>query len=295
MSVSMDVIVRTMADTARAGALFSALDSIQTQVDVAARPIVVVNGPRADQAVLAALAKRPGILVHRIPEASAGCAMGKGRELVTAPYFGYLDDDDTFIEGALRQPLARISATPTCDVLVTNGLFVPRSGPSTEFTHMEYHVRDPLRGLLRENWLQPGGFIGRTATVEPRLVASDWSNMEWTKLALELCAAHKNIEFMDVPTVRYNDTPGSASKQRRQGEASVQLWQWVAADKRFDSDIRRGARHNRARTLHNMAWQCWLDGERRKAWLYHLASLRSRQLLRYAAFTRKLVFGGKRP
>lgn len=289
MTASIDVIVRTMADRGRAASLFAALDSIQSQTGVVARPIVVVNGQRANDGVLAALAERSGISVHRIPEASAAYARWEGRTRVTAPYFGYLDDDDTLIKATLKPALDLIDAAPACDVLVSNGYFMSRNRSPVKFTHMEYHEHDPARGLLRESWLQPGAFVCRTATVGRSLVGSDWNNMEWTRLAFELCAANKNIVFVDMPTVCYNDTPDSLSKQRAQGEASVRLWRCVGADMRFARDVRDGAKANHARALHSMAWQCWLDGDRRRAWSYHIASLRSRQAFKYLAFTRKLL------
>lgn len=290
MAIAIDIVVRTMADAARGKGLFTALDSIQNQTGVAARPIVVVNGPHTDDAVLAALAQRPGIKVHQISEASAGRAMAIGRDLVTAPYFGYLDDDDTLIDGSLQQPLERIDTTPTCDVMVTNGYFAKRDGSLTEFTHMQWHVTSQLQGLLRESWLQPGAFICRTATVAPGLFKSMWGNMEWTMLAFELCATGKRLEFLDIPTVRYNDSPRSLSKNGAQGEASVRLWRVVANDARFTHDVRAGARRNLCRALHNVAWEYHCAGHYRIAWSYHLASLCSRQALKYILFSRKLIF-----
>jgi len=51
LMLSLDVVVRTLADSQRSGALFRALDSIQSQCAVSARPIVVVNGDRYDPQV----------------------------------------------------------------------------------------------------------------------------------------------------------------------------------------------------------------------------------------------------
>lgn len=294
MTISIDVIVRTMANRARANALFRALDSIQDQAGVSARPIVVVNGQRTDGTVLTALAKRPAILLRRIPEASPGRAMAEGRKLVAAPYFGYLDDDDTLVASSLRMPLEWIDTHATCDVLVTNGRFVKANGTSYDSTHIADHINDATMGLLRECWLSPGAFICRTKSMPVSLLDLEWNNLEWTRLAFELCALGKRINFFDIQTVRYNDTPGSTSKQLAQDEASIRLWKWVGNDARFSRATRRGARRNYAHALHDMAWKYSQGGYNRQAWTCHFASLRSLQMLKYLAFTRKLIFPNKR-
>lgn len=288
MSPVIDVIVRTLADAPRAKGLFRALDSIQ-DLHVPARPIVVVNGTYFDKATMITLERRPGIFLYRERHASARLARAAGRLLATARYFAYLDDDDELIKGSLLEPLNWLESHKDCDVLVSNGYFVRDGEPLMKFTHMADHIAHPSLSLLGESWLQPGAFICRTKTVPYRLFASKWSNLEWTHLAFELCAEHKKIHFMDIPTVRYNDTPGSMSKDMRQNEAALDLLYEISHDARMDLEVRQSARRKYLRSLHDLAWEYWRHGNHQRAWRCHLASLQLPYTLKYLLFTRKLI------
>jgi hypothetical protein len=290
MDPILDVIVRTLADAPRAKLLLRALDSIQGPAGVPARPIVVVNGDRADPAVLAELARRPGILAHRLQQASAGLARAAGRRLVTAPYFAYLDDDDELIAGSLRAPLAWLAEHPDCDVLVNNGFFVSADGTRKESTHIARHVGDPVASLLTECWLSPGASLFRSAAIGIDVLDSNWSHQEWTHLAFELCARHARVHFMDVATVLYHDTPGSMSKDGQQLESELGLLRLVRRDTRFEPGVRAMAARKYLRTLHNQAISHWRQGRGVRAWQCHLGSMRPPNTLRYLLFSRKLLW-----
>lgn len=295
MSLSVDVIVRTLADPPRSKLLFRALDSIQDQGGVRARPVVIVNGQKFDVATLEALKKRPGILLHQERQASAGQAMVAGRNLVMAPFFSYLDDDDELIEGSLLEPLRWFDGHPQCDVLINNGFFVKAGGAMSESTHLAIHVGDPAMGLLKECWLSPGACLFRTVSVPGNMLRPEWDHLEWTHLAFELCAERKRLHFMDVATVRYFDTPGSLSKQMKHHEAALDLLLHVKRDGRLDLAVRRQADRKYLRALHNLAATYWRHGRYLQAWYRHLGSLRPPQTLEYLLFTRKLLwpFGGR--
>lgn len=295
MSLSLDVIVRTLADPPRSTLLFRALDSIQNQSGVTARPIVVVNGQKFDVATLEALKKRPGILLHQEREASAGQAMVAGRNLVAAPFFSYLDDDDELIEGSLLEPMRWLDSHPESDVLINNGYFVKSDGTMSESTHLDTHVGDPVMGLLKECWLSPGACLFRTASVPNGMLSAEWDHLEWTHLAFELCAERKRLHFLDVATVRYSDTPGSLSKQMKHHEAALDLLRQVKRDSRLDRAVRRQAHRKYLRVLHDLAMTYWRRGRYVEAWYRHLGSLRPPQTFEYLLFTRKLLwpFGGR--
>lgn len=295
MSIALDVIVRTLADAPRSELLFRALDSIQSQSGVTARPIVVVNGQRFDAATLAALKSRPGILLHHEQQASAGLAQVVGRKLVTAPFFSYLDDDDELIADSLTNPMRWLEDHPDCDVLINNGYFVKESGVLLESTHIASHIAQPAVTLLDECWLSPGACIFRTGNISFDMLNADWSHLEWTRLAFELCAHCKRLHFMDVKTVRYNDTTGSLSKQLLHQEAALGLLQEVRRDARLQPAVRREAYQKYLRTLHNLATFYWRHGQVSNAWRCHLGSLRPPHTFRYLLFSRKLMwpFGGR--
>lgn len=293
--LSLDVVVRTLADVQRSRLLFRALDSIQNQTGVAARPIVVVNGQAYDRATMEALQKRPGILLHHLSQASAGLALAAGRKLVMAPFFSYLDDDDELIAGSLLEPMGWLDDHPDCDVLVDNGYFVRAGGVLVESAHLADHVGWPAMGLLGECWLSPGAFIFRTASIPFDMMNAGWSHQEWTYLAFELCAAHKRLHFMDVPTVYYHDTPGSLSKQVRHYEVALDLLRQVRQDARLDPEVRREADRKYLHALHNLAARYWKLGQYGRAWRCHLGSLRPPQTFKYLLFSRKLLWpkGGR--
>jgi hypothetical protein len=290
MSLSVDVIVRTLADAARSKLLFRALDSIQGQGEITARPIVIVNGQRFSGETLDALRRRTGIILHQEPQASMRVARAAGRKLVTASFFAYLDDDDELIADALAPPLEWLESHPACDVLVNNGYFVSPDGAERESTHIAAHVDDPVMGLLDECWLSPGASLFRTASIPAEMLDADWSHLEWTHLAFELCAEHKRLHFMDIKTVRYNDTPGSMSKQLRHHEAALDLLQVVRCDARLPVEVRREADRKYSRTLHNLVMAYWEQGNHARAWHCHLQSLRPPNTLKYLLFSRKLLW-----
>lgn len=296
MPLSLDVIVRTRADSSRSRSLIRALDSIQKQGGMTARPIVVVNGQRFDDATLEVLRNRPGILLHQEQQASVGRALAEGRKLVTAPFFSCLDDDDELIADALAKPLEWLASHPNCDVLINNGFFVGAGGELRESTHIATHIADPATGLLKECWLSPGACLFRTASIPERMLRAEWSQLEWTRLAFELCAEHKGLHFMDTATVRYYDTPGSMSKQVQHHEAALDLLRDVRCDTRLDPAVRRQADQKYLRVLHNLAITYWQRGQYRRAWRRHLGSLRPPQTLKYLLFSRKLLwpFGSRK-
>lgn len=292
MSHSVDVIVRTLADHSRSKLLFRALDSIQNQNGVTTRPIVVVNGQVFDEETLQALNNRAGILVHQEQQASVGGARTAGRKLVTAPFFAYLDDDDELIADSLAGPLEWLERHPECDVLISNGYFVKENGASSALIQIADHERlgQPALSLLQESWLHPGAFIGRTATISTSMLDPQWSNMEWTHLAFELCAEGKRLHFMDVPMMRYYDTPGSTSKLVKHHEAELELLEQVKHDARLAPEVRRAANRKYLRVLHNLSMKYWKQGDHQRAWRCHLGSLHLPYTLKYLLFSRKLVW-----
>ena len=296
MSLSVDVIVRTLADPARSKLLFRALDSIQNQDGVKARPIVVVNGQLFDKAILEALKNRPGILVHQEKQASMRVARAAGRNLVTATFFSYLDDDDELIAGSLAGPMEWLESHPECDVLINNGYFIKAGGALIESTHIATHVSDPAMGLLKECWLSPGASLFRTASISAHTLNAKWSHLEWTHLAFDLCAQRKRLHFIDTATVRYNDTPHSMSKQVQHHEAALDLLRLVRSDIRLDKEVRRQADRKYLRVLHNLAMTDWERGEYLRAWRRHLGSMRPPHTFKYLLFSRKLLwpFGRRR-
>jgi hypothetical protein len=289
MSIALDVIVRTQADASRSDLLFRALDSIQSQQGVEARPIVVVNGQNFDSATMASLQSRAGIVLHHEQRASAGLALVVGRQLVEAPFFSYLDDDDELIPGSLAEPMRWFHEHQECDVLVNNGYY-KRLGKLVKSSQLADQNGDPALALSNECWLSPGAFLCRTASVPASMLSVERGQLEWTYLAFELCAEHKRVDFMDVPTVRYLELPGSLSKQPQHREAALELLRGIYHDTRHSPKVRHSAYRKYLRTLHNLALEYWNRGQHGKAWRCHLNSLLPPYTLRYLLFSRKLLW-----
>ena len=294
LMLALDVAVRTLADVQRSELLFRALDSIQDQSLISARPIVVVNGNRYDPHTLTKLERRPGIVLHRLQQASTGNALAEGRRLVTAAYFAYLDDDDVFLPDSLLEPLKWMAGHSDCDVLISNGYFVKSDGTLSEFIHISDHIRidQPALSLLDDGWLAPGTSVFRTKSIPEDMLDSRWVQMEWTRLAFDICAAKKRIHFMKIPTALYYDTPGSMSKNAAHQEAALDLMRSIRSDPRMSREVRTKADKKYHNALHIAAARCGTKGDFRRAWRYQLASMRAPYTFKYFLFSCKLLWPG---
>lgn len=282
----LEVIVRTLANTSRANLLYRAIGSIRNQHGINVRAIVVVNGQKFDGAVLNTLKGMPDIILHQEHQASASLARNVGRQLVTAPYFMYLDDDDQLIEDSIFPSVRWLRLNPDDDLIITNGFF----SDGSQCTDINKHVTHPLLTLLDENWLQTGAAIFRSSSIDESLVCSEWSHMEWTHMAFEICANNKKIHFMDIPTVRISDTPNSMSKHPQQLQTTLELMRQIRFDSRFGRAIRRKALRKHLCILHDAAESYRSQGDYARAWQCHLQSLRPPTTLRHIMYSRKLIW-----
>lgn len=290
----IDVIVRTLLSKTREREIMRALDSIQNLPSMQARPIVVVNGDHYDRPLLDMLQQRPGIVLHYQPDASAGRAIATGRRLVTAPYFMYLDDDDQLVAAGMKSLSTYVFNHFDWDVLITNGYFC-RSGESRPmYLDLKSHAIHPLRSLLSESWVCAGATIFRSESISADFLDMERNHQEWTYIAFRLVMEEKRIAFMDAPTVVYHDTGGSASKLIEHQEEALSLLEQMSADSRVDGETRSLMERKYRNMLHVIALQYWRQGDRRKAWIYHLRSMRQPFTFKYLLFSRKLLIPVRR-
>lgn len=285
----VDVVIRTLALETRERELLRALDGIQSQSYLAARPIVIVNGERYHPPLVKALQQRPGILFHYEREASAGRALAVGRNLVTAPYFMYLDDDDELVERGLQQLASHLAANSDWDVLITNGYFSSNADFRPMYLDLAAHAFHPLRGLFAECWLCPGASIFRTESISTEFLDVKRDYHEWTYIAFLLAVEGKRINFLDVATVTYYNTQESASKSFEYEEAALELLDTMKADRRLDNETLAIMERKYRNVLHTLASKYWRRGAHRKAWHYHLRSMRPPFTFKYLLFSRKLL------
>ncbi len=227
----VDVVIRTLALEVRERELLRALDGIQRQSHLNARPIVIVNGERYHPPLVNALRQRPGVLVHYEREASAGHALAVGRSLVTAPYFMFLDDDDELVEQGLQRLASHLAENLDWDVLITNGYFSSNAALRPMYLDLAAHAVHPLRGLFAECWLCPGASIFKTESISTQFLDVKRDYHEWTYIAFLLAVEGKRISFLDVATVTYHNTHESASKSFEYEEAALDLLDAMKGDR----------------------------------------------------------------
>ena len=285
---AISIIVPTLARAQRAALLRGALSSVRRQSGVRTTPIVVVNGPWRDPALVASLEDEFGFRAVVTEEADLPAALQLGRARVETAYFAELDDDDELLPGALALRLQKIEEHPRADVVITNGILRGLSTERLLFDVAEVLSRDPLRALLRLNWLAPGGALFRTAGVGPDLFAGIPHHAEWTYVATRLCLSCR-IRFLDDVTFLYRH--GSPFALTRTPEYVTGAP--AAIERLLELDLpawaRRGFERKHRQACHHAADVYRLSGDLRMAWRWHWRSLRGRGGWRHLAFTQHLL------
>jgi len=285
----VSVIVPTEAHVSRAASLVRAIDSILTQRNVQATPIVVVNGLRRDPQIVLHLMNRRGIRMLYLPEGSLPTALRVGRALVDTPCFSVLDDDDELLPDALYLRVRALNEDKRAGAIVTNG-FVDVGGSRTlnidEFTGFE---ANPLAAFVRRHWLPPCAGLFRTEAVGPGFFERIPAYLEWTYLAVCI-ALHCRIRFVPRPTFVYHaDTPRSLSKSRSYILAQpAGLLRVLELD--LPADIRAHFETRLTKAHHEISVMELGEGRRREAWRWHVKSLVGRRGWQHALYTRRLIF-----
>lgn len=290
---TISVLVPTLAVANRAAPIRRALASIRNQRGVRAVPIVVVNGPDRDPALVRELKADATLRVLELPEASIPAAFAAGRAAVDTATFSALDDDDVLLPDALQGRSAALEQTPHLEAVVSNGFRRDARGDTVHVTDTEAVRRRPLEALLRANWLLPGSWLCRTEALPPSFFAAMPRYLECTYLAVRLASGGRML-FLDEPTVAwYTDNPESASKS-----PGFQLGEVAGLREilklSLPSDFRAGMERKVAEAAHSLASRRLSEGKRTEAWRWHLASLRERGGLRYLFYTRHLLLPRKR-
>lgn len=282
-------IIATTCESRRAAVLRRAIESVEAQREVAVELLLIANGPRVDESLLAELTTRDGIRIHRVAEAGYSNALRVGREITTCEFFGFLDDDDELLPGALAARVATLRADSGAAAVVSAGL-VERGGRHIPYPYRGLPLgRDPLVELFRENWL-PSGCAGlfRLAAVTTQHIAQIRPYREWTSLAFALLASGFRFAFLAEPGYRTYDTPESMMKEPEYLEVELPMLEGmlVAAPSR---SVARAIRRQLVAAHHVRAEHRLHSGEVSAAWRSHLRSLRWPGTLRYLPFTRRLI------
>ncbi|HLX29130.1 MAG TPA: glycosyltransferase family 2 protein [Casimicrobiaceae bacterium] len=285
MEGPVDVLIRTAGG--RPALLARAIASVVAQQCVSARAIVVAVGGAPDPAREAASGER--LTVHRLGHsASPGRALGLARQLVEAPFYAFLDDDDELLPNALSIRLKRL-VDEGADAVVTTGYWI---SPETQRIHIPdigRHQDDLLGGIIERCWLASCGGLFRTSSVGARHFDNLPDLCEWTCVAFRLALAGAKLRLLDVPTYNVHDTAGSLSKSDAFEDATLRLLAAMRAE-RLPSSVREKLERKYRAALHDAAERYRRARNLRKAWHCHLRSIKPPHTLRYGAYTRKLLW-----
>lgn len=283
--MTVTVIIPTLAN--RPEELERALQSIISQRDIDATPLVVVNGRRYDPDLVNRLRQRPGIRFHQIETASVSRARFEGRRQVETTYFAFLDDDDELLPEALSLRYNAF-ADHKSDVVVTNGYRQKGQKREVIFPKFGHDLNDPARGLLEENWLASAGGLFRTETVNDHHFEGLPDFLEMTFLAFKM-AHHLTITRLDIPTfvIHAGAADQASASWRYYQEVPKILRQMQELTPRGDLRVR--LRQKQAAALHEASVKALQNKDKLSAWKYHLRSLTTGNGLRYFPYTRHIV------
>lgn len=289
---TITVVIATTCEARRADAIRRAVRSVETQAGVDVELVLVVNGNRFDQALANELQDHPQIALHYREEPSYPAAVSHGRSLVTTEFFAFLDDDDEFLPGALLTRVTPMLADPSVDFVATNGYRHCDGRETIAYQASPRIEQEPLAELLRANWMTPCGHMFRASTATQEYFDKPTKYFEWTIIAFRMAMKLK-LRFLDVPTYRKHDTPDSLFKSVGTAEGSVVAIETMMALHPSPSlrdrmiEIRTTALHAASDTNRRL-------GNYRRAWDFHLKSLRSRYGWRHLLYTRRLLLSRRR-
>lgn len=280
------VIIPTTCDLRRAAQIERAVDSVLSQQGVTVDLLLVVNGPHVNEALYQRLLQTRAHVI-RLPEGHVSQARYAGVLATHAPFFGFLDDDDEYLPGALARRVACFEAGVDC--VVTNGL--ERGASERPLVPSEMgdlvHI-DPVRAFMRHNWFACAGSMFRRATVEPALFDIEHRRFDWTLLFFLLVATGKRFRYVDEMTYRvWKDSPAPARDTNADALANADLLAEVVRLP-LPPEVLGDLQRQRQRALNRRSQLHLEQRQRLDAWRAHLACLRAGGW-RYLPFTRKLL------
>lgn len=233
--------------------------------------IVVVNGQRFADDAFNALRARTDVRVEYLSLGSNAAAQRRGRELVTQPFFCFVDDDDELLPGSVASRLATAEACGA-DVVVCNGYRNVGDGDVPYCGRLPVEGDDLAVTMLAENWFASCAPLFRSESVGVEFFDGRTRFLEWTLLAYKLIAANRRFAFVTDFGFRINDTAISLSKDLR----GVMQAPMVLREMTTLTNSPRalaGLRRRLARAHHACAEAELSMGLISKAWLHHFKSL----------------------
>ncbi|MEP6732481.1 MAG: glycosyltransferase family A protein [bacterium] len=284
---AVTVIIASSCEAKREAAIWRAVESALAQDGVRVDLQMVVNGTRFDPALFERLKSHPRISVSYLEEGSYPAAVLHGRTLVTNAFFAYLDDDDEFLPGALLTRLTPLLADSSIDFVATNGYLNEGAGDVIAYRPSPDIEREPLRELLRKNWMQNCGNMFRSSSVTLDYFDGKTKYYEWTLLAFKM-SMKLRLRFIDQPTYRKHDSPESLYKSEGVIEGSIVVLDMLMAMNTSPA-LQGTLTKLRCLALHATSDFHRVAGHYGKAWKFHLQSLGHPSGWAHLAYTRKLL------
>lgn len=286
ISPTVSIIIPTSCESHRWISLLRAIESVREQERVEVVVIVVINGIRFSQENFDKLRSDPGLTILYQKEGSAPLAQKLGRLAVRTPFFGFLDDDDEYLPGALWLRLGPLLEHESIGFVASNG-YRHVTGHDNLAVNSTVLREDPLVALGNENWLASCGGLFRSSSVGTEFFNDPAEFLEWTFLAYKL-VLKVPMAWVEAPTFRVNDTPLSLSKSAEYRTAAVGVLLRILA---LDLPPHVAAQLSRklGSTYHDLSSERVTQKLLRQAWRYHMLSLRRPGGLQYLLYSRKIL------
>ena len=287
MRDDVTIIIPTACADERYETIKRAISSLSGQELGCPLILVVANGPRVSERILEEIATHSRIKIVRIAEGSLPRAIAVGRSHVTTPYFGYLDDDDEYLPHALTLRLRALEGNVHAAVCATDGYRHADGVDRLIETVYPESPHDPLRGLLRANWLASCAGLFRTDLVPETLFDGVTRYYEWTLLAYKL-AISRQVVLLPSPTYRLHVSSGSLSRSDAYRLAEPEVLKKIY-HLNLPNDQKRAIAQRIGAAYHALSGHFHRQGQPRKAWEFHMRSLLRPSGWRYASYTARLL------
>lgn len=287
-SCKVSIVISTLATISRRLQLVRAVESVLIGAKNSTKCIICVNGNQWDPTTIDVLQNRPGVELHQLPEPSLPKAIAFGRSIVKTEFFGFLDDDDEMLPGAIDERLALHLSNPDCDLVVSNGIRRSASGDKTMLDRLESVPANPLTSLFEENWLPSCGGLFRTSMIGQGYFEDYHPYAEWTWLAYRLALEGKKVAIINTLGFVVNDTPGSLSKSVAYDNAYIALYRRML-ERNPPSMVRKIILRRMANALHDQSTASLNRGAILEATRKHVESMLLPGGMRFASYSRHIA------
>ena len=286
----VSIIVPTICEMIRRELLERAIESVLSQKGVTLELIVVVNGNRFDTSLLSRLQHDTKIRVIQLSDGNVSHARLSGIRAARGEFFCFLDDDDEFLEDALRTRVERMHLMSDADVVVTNGFILESDERPLVTDALAQKIRENLPLSFQEtNWFSSPASTFRKSRIEAPFFDFPFKHFEWTFLFYKLISTGKNIDYLHALTYRkFESNPLSISKT----DAYLLSYPDILLDilaLPLSDPLRAGLKRKLPASLNAVSQLHLRQNRIRQAWLTHLKCL-AHGGWRFLPYTRALVF-----